>query len=82
MEKARSKVLQLETKPDRDKKEVKELLQEWLDNENIEEVLLLGKCKVDGNVKFRWDHSFLSSCFWWIGLLKHISDILSDWQKD
>lgn len=60
-------------------KEVKELLQEWLENEDLEEIFLLGKIK--GKI-FRWDHSFISSTFWWMGCLTHIRDLLSGYQME
>ena len=60
-------------------KQVKELLQEWLEAEDLEEVILLGKRKAKG---YRWDHSGMASTFWWIGFLQHIGDIISGYQME
>ena len=55
---------------------VKKLLQEWLDNDEITEVVLLGKLK--GN-KVRWSHSSVTSTFWWMGFLHHVADLMSNY---
>ena len=60
-------------------KQVKDLLQEWLEADDLEEIVLLAKRKGKG---YRWDHSGLNSTFWWIGFLKHIGDIVSGYQME
>lgn len=60
-------------------KQIKELLQEWLEADDLEEVVLLAKRKGKG---YRWDHSELVSGFYWMGFLTHVADIMSDYQME
>jgi hypothetical protein len=68
----------LETVKNRSSKEVKEILQSWLEKEDIVEILIIGKR--DGG-RFAHEVSSLSSLIWWMGILRYFTDVISDYQK-
>jgi predicted ATP-grasp superfamily ATP-dependent carboligase len=73
------KIRILETAPEKTQKEVKECLQEWLDNNSIKEIVLLGK---NNSGQLMWRYSGITSTLWWIGMLNYMSHIFCSTQDD
>jgi hypothetical protein len=72
-------MIKLETKAAKTAREIKGLLQEWLENDDLEEIVLMGKLK---DKRFSWDHSGMTSTFWWMGCLAHLIGLLSSFQME
>jgi len=60
-----------------EKKGARQVLQDILEREGVEEVVVLVK---GAGGKFYWDHSYIDSVFWWIGYLLHTAHQFSDYQ--
>lgn len=51
----------------------KEILEAWLEEEGIEEIMVIGKRRagLDGSPEHKWSSSNMADMLWWIGMLAH-----------